>query len=255
VLAAVAAAMAVHALGRSLSAYLARGSDVAWPASAAGAAAGGLVLALDGGRALRWSYGALAGPARVEAPDAGLVLGLALLASLAGALMLGADALAVPGSSAPPAPPASPLARMLGRRALLLAAGLVLIAAGLVFRASGAGDAFPLGMARDLGALVAAAGLLSCAVPPLLAEGISGDPVDDEQAGAVISRLVVVVALLAVLAAAAEGWLRTGTYLTPLTARLLSAALVAFAASETVTLRAPARALALVALVTGVLRS
>jgi hypothetical protein len=247
----VAAAMAAHALGRSLSAYLAKGRDVAWLSSAAGASAGGLVIAIDGGRALRWGYRVVSGPARVDAPDAGLVLGLALLVSLAGALLLAADALAVP-ASASAAPAASPLARMLGRRALMLAAGLALIAAGLVFRASG--EAFPLGVTRDLGALVAAAGLLSYAVPPLLAERVSGDALDDEQAGAVISRLVVVVALAAVLAAAVEGWLRTGTYLTPLTARLLAAALVAFAASETAQLRIPARALALASLVVGMLR-
>jgi len=254
-LAGVAAAMAAHALGRSLSAYLARGRDMAWPASAAGALAGGLVIGLDGGRALRWGYGVVAaGPVRTEAPDAGLVLGLALLASLAGALLLGADALAVPGSPASPPPPASPLARMLGRRALMLAAGLSLIAAGLVFRAAGGSESFSLDVTTDLGALVVAAGLLSCAVPPLLAERTSGDAFDDEQAGTVISRLVVVVALAAVLAAAAEGWLRTGTYLTPLTARLLSASLVAFAASETVRLHAAARVLALVGLVLAVLR-
>ena len=254
VLAGAAAAIAAHALGRSLSAYLAAGRDVAWPASAAGALAGGLVIGLDGGRALRWGYGVVSGPARSEAPDAGLVLGLALLASLAGALLLGADALAVPGSPAHPSPAASPLARMLGRRALMLAGGLSLIAAGLVFRAAGGPESFSPDVTRDLGGLVAAAGLLCCAVPPLLAERTSGDAVDDEQAGTVISRFVVVVALAAVLAAAAEGWLRTGTYMTPLTARLLSAALVAFAASETVQLRAPARALALAGLVVAVLR-
>jgi hypothetical protein len=249
-----AAAIAAHALGRSLSAYLAAGRDVAWPASAAGAVAGGLVIGLDGGRALRWGYGVVSGPARSEAPDAGLVLGLALLASLAGALLLGADALAVPASDGP-APSASPLARMLGRRALMLAAGLSLIAAGLVFRAAGGPESFSPDLTRDLGALVVAAGLLSCAVPPLLAERTAGDAVDDEQAGNVISRFVVVVALAAVLAAGAEGWLRTGTYMTPLTVRLLSAALVAFAASETVQLRAPARTLALAGLVIAVLRA
>jgi hypothetical protein len=252
VLAGVAAAMAAHALGRSLSAYLAKGRDVAWLSSAAGASAGGLVIAIDSGGALRWGYGVVSGPTRVDAPDAGLVLGLALLASLAGALLLAADALAVPASASAARPGASPLARMLGRRALMLAAGLALIAAGLVFRASG--EAFPLGVTRDLGALVVAAGLLSYAVPPLLAERASGDAVDDEQAGAVISRLVVVVVLAAVLAAAVEGWLRTGTYLAPLTARLLSASLVAFAASETAQLRIPAQVLALASLVLGVLR-
>jgi hypothetical protein len=254
-LAGAAAAMAAHALGRSLSAYLGKGSDVAVPASAAGATACALVIVLDGGRALRWSHGFASGPARVEMPDAGLVLGLALLASLAGALLLGADALAVAGLPATPSPAASPRARMLGRRALMLAAGLSVIAAGLIFRASGFGEAFSLEATRDLGVLAAAAGLLSCAVPPLLAERMAGDALDDDQAGTVISRLVVVLALAAVFAAAADGWFRAGTYLTPLAARLLSASLLAFAASETMRLRALARVIALAALLLAVLRS
>ena len=137
-LAGVAAAMAAHALGRSLSAYLARGRDMAWPASAAGALAGGLVIGLDGGRALRWGYGVVAAgrsgrrrPTRVSSSASRC-----------------SPAWPAPCCWAPtrspsrdhrrsPPPPASPLARMLGRRALMLAAGLSLIAAGLVFRAAG----------------------------------------------------------------------------------------------------------------------
>jgi hypothetical protein len=250
-----AAAIAAHALGRSLSAYLGTGRDVAWPASAAGATACALVIAVGGGGALRWTHTITSGPGRIDMPDAGLVLGLTLLASLGGALLLGADALAVAGvpTTTTPFPAASPLARMLGRRALLLAAGLSVIAAGLVFRASG--ETFSLTATRELGILMAIAGLLSCVVPPLLAERIAGDALDDDQAGTVISRLVVVVALAAVFAAAAEGWLRSGTYLTPLTARLLSASLVAFAASETMHLRALARAMAVAALLLAVFRA
>jgi hypothetical protein len=253
-LAGVAAAMGAHALGRSLSAYLAQGRDAAWPSSAAGATACGLVIALDGGRPLRWGYGVVSGSARLEVPDAGLVLGLTLLASLGGALLLGAAALAVAGAPAGPSAAASPLARRLGRRALLLASGLSLIAAGLVFRAPGSGVAFPPGTTRDLGALVAAVGLLSCAVPPLLAERACGDALDDDQAATVLSRLVVVVALAAVFAAAVEGWLRVGTYLTPLTQRLLAAALLAFAASETARWRTAARGLTLAGLLVAMLR-
>jgi hypothetical protein len=253
-LAGAAAAMGAHALGRSLSAYLAQGRDAAWPSSAAGATACGLVIALDGGWALRWGYGIVSGSDRLDVPDAGLVLGLTLLASLGGALLLGADALAVADAPAGSSAAASPLARSLGRRALLLAAGLSLIAAGLVFRAPGWVVAFPVATTKHLGALVVAVGLLSCAVPPLLAECTRGDALDDDQAATVLSRLVVVVALAAVFAAAAEGWLRAGTYLTPLTQRLLAAALIAFAASETARWRGAARALALAGLVVAMLR-
>ena len=132
VLAGAAAAVAANALGRSASAHVSSGRDPAWPSSAAAAAACSLVLALDGGRALRFEYGVPAAGARASLPGAGLVLGLTLLASLAGALLLAADALA-----ANEARPASTLARRLGRRALALAAGLALISAGLIARGSG----------------------------------------------------------------------------------------------------------------------
>ena len=58
------------------------------------------------------------------------------------------------------------------------------------------------------GALIAAGGLLAVAVPPLLADRASGDRLEDEQSASVLSRLVVVLALLATLAAGIEGWLR-----------------------------------------------
>jgi hypothetical protein len=256
VVAGVAAAMAAQALGRSVSAHLASGRDAAWPSSAAGATACGLALALDGGRVLRWSYGVASGPARIEMPDAGLVLGLALLASLAGALLLAADALAVAGvPAAPPEGPrvASPLGRMLGRRALLLGAGLCLIVAGLVLRTWGAGEGWPPAETADLGGMVAMAGLLACAVPPLLSEKVAGDPLEDDQSATVLGRLVVVATLVAVLAAGIEGWRESGTYLTVPTQRLLAASLVAFAASETTRFRAGAQALALTAVMVAVL--
>lgn len=241
-LAGAAAALAAHAVGRSVSAFLASGRDPALPSSVSGAAACGLVVALGGGRALHWDYAAVSGTARLGAPDVGLVLALTLLSSLAGALLLGADSMAVAGPA-----PASPLARMLGRRALLLGSGLSVIAFGLVFRAGGWADGLPLGGANDLAALVAAAGLLASAVPALLVHRVSGDPLDDEQSATVISRMVVVVTLAAAIAAGAEGWMRLGTYLTPLSERLLSAALVGFAAAETDHVRGTARVLALVA--------
>jgi len=248
-LAAGAAAVAAHTVARSTSAHLSSGGDAAWPASAAGAVAGGLVLAIDGGRALRWDYGLVSGAARIERPDAGLLLGLTLIASLAGTLLLAADALA-----AVEAPVSSPLARMLGRRSLLLAAGLSLLAMALVARGAAGDEGTLAANATDVAALVAAVGLLGASVPPLLAERRPGDVVEDEQSAAVLSRLVVVVALLAVLASGIEGWLRAGTYLTDTTQRLLSAALIATAAAETTRWRVMARVLAVGALVFAVVR-
>lgn len=249
VLAAAAVALAAHAVGRSLSSRLVGGRDAAWSSSATGAAACGLVVALDGGSALRWDYGLFSGPARIDAPDAGLVLGLVLLASLGGTLLLAADAL-----SAREAAPASPLARRIGRRALLLGAGFALIAAGLVLRAAGWGGGLLLDAARDAAALVTVVGLLATAVPALLVERVSGDALEDEQAATVLGRLVVVVTLAAVIAGGVEGWLRMGTYVTPLVQRLLAAALIGFAATETTRLRTGARGLTLGALLVALLR-
>lgn len=249
VLAGAAAAVAAHVLGRSASAHVSAGRDAAWPSSAAGAAAFGAVLALDGGRALRLDYGVMAGASRTSLPDVGLVLALTLVASLAGAVLLAGDALAVTE-----APPASPLARLLGRRALLLAAGLSLIAAGLlILRGPPWVTGLPTMRTTDPGVLVAMVGLLAAAVPPLLADRVRGDLVEEEQAAIVLSRLVVVLALLATLAAGIEGWLRAGTYASPLARRLLAAALVGFAASETPRWRGVARALALGALLVALL--
>jgi len=244
-LAGVTGALAAHAVGRSVWSHLAAerepaGRDAAWTASAAGAGACGLVLAVGGPGVLRWDYVALPGGASAHAWDAGLVLALTLLSSLAGALLLGADALAATETSS-----VSPLARMLGRRALLLAAGLAFIAAFLVAAVAGWIDGLLRPQAMDVAGLVAAVGLIGCAVPALLAERVCGDAFEEQQEATVLSRLVVVLALAAMFAGGIEGWLRAGTYLTPLTQRLLSAALVGFAASETTRLRTLARVLTL----------
>jgi hypothetical protein len=233
VLAGVAAAIAAHVLGRSASAHVSAGRDAAWPSSAAGATAFTVVLAMDGGSALRGDSGVV-----------GLVLGLTLIASLAATVLLAGEALAVAQAR-----PASSLARRGGRGGLLLAAGLSLVAAALVIlRGSERSTVVSWTRIAHPAVLVAMAGLLAAAVPPLRVEPVHGDLVEEEQAAIVLSRLVVVLALLATLAAGIEGWLRAGTYASPLARRLLAAGLVGFAASETPRWRGAARALALGAL-------
>jgi hypothetical protein len=217
-----AAGIAAHTLGRSASAHVAAGRDAAWPATAAAVAAAAVALAL---------------------PEGGIAISLVIVASLAAALLCAAAAWR----------PARPPVRTVGRAALVLAAGLALIAAGVVLRSSAWVAGVPITTSLAPGALVASAGLLAVAVPPLARPGAHGDLMEEEQAGTVLSRLVVVLALLATLSAGAEGWMRAGTYMTPLARRLLAAALVSFAASETPVWRGAARALALLALLLAVL--
>jgi hypothetical protein len=220
-----AGGIAAHTLGRSAAAHIAAGRDAARPALAVAVAACALVL---------WR------------PEGGVLVHLVFVASLAAALLLGASAWSGDAQR-------SPRPRRFARGALFVAAGMAVIAAGAALRASASVTGVPTTTSPAPGALVAMAGLLAVAAVPLARAGAHGDPLEEEQAGTVLSRLVVVLALLATLAAGGEGWMRAGTYMTPLARRFLAAALVAFAASETPVWRGAARALALFALLLALL--
>jgi hypothetical protein len=138
--------------------------------------------------------------------------------------------------------------------ALVMAAGAAVIAAF-------APTEGPVSLARVLGAAAAAvaAHAVGHSLPGALgtrpaeaAAPAAVDAVEEDQA-AVLSRLAVVLALLAALAAGVEGWLRAGTYVSAPAQRLLAASLASFAASETVRGREALRALALAALLLAVL--
>jgi hypothetical protein len=235
----LAALMAAAALLTGLRAAASE-SGPARAAALAGALLTAAVLFADDGRALRWSYGMGSAATRVELPGAGLLLGVTLLVTLAGTLLLG---VAVLGSGAPP-----PVVLLLGRRALVLASGLGALSAGVLgwqisqLRSAvepGAFDAWTIGGAT---AFLAAALYFTLAAPASDATGLAGR-------AKLLTSLAGLVALSAVLAAGVEAWFGSGAYLTPGVAATASAALMGFSARETTRLETLRRSLLLAALV------
>jgi hypothetical protein len=220
--AAVALVAAVGAIFRSARARLERGDDPSVFGVAAAVVGVAALASLDRGGLLRVQYRIGEGP---EAGDAALVLALALLACLASAMSLGADRLARPREV--PAP--SALARTTGRRALLVAVGLLVIGVGLVvWKAWGSlgaarGDLSLLGLAL-IAAGLGSAGLLWVASAPASpsAEGVTRD----ELSADLLTRIAVAGALAAAVAAGVEGWVQAGSVLTRDAQALLAAALV-----------------------------
>jgi len=197
------------------------------------AALGGAVLVLsmmivDGGRILRWRYGLGAGAARIELPGAALVLGLALLVSLAGALSMTVHLLA----------PSTRRSRagLVGQRLLVLGAGLGGLGVAVVAGQGLGHNAESLATgARDLAAMFLAVGVLILALIGLLAapaapEAAAGARVDPTSERAL--RLAAAAALLAAATAGFEGWRAEGTYATTTMAEAASAALLGLVAVQ-----------------------
>jgi hypothetical protein len=242
-----ALALAAAAVQAAVDARAADPRGAGWTAALGGAVLAVTLIVLDGGRILRWRYGL--GADRLELPGAALVLGLALLVTLAGTLAMAAHLL----SSGP-----APQARLLGQRLLVLAAGLaglgvaVVVAQGL----SRGRQALATG-ALDVAALLVSTGLLVLGLTRLLA------PVAPEVAsvrGARSERLLRWAAALALVAAAAAGvesWRMEGSYATPAVAEAVSAAvlgLVALQATRFALLRAVVFLLGLVVMVARAVR-
>jgi hypothetical protein len=222
--AALALTLAAAAVQAAVDARSADPRGAGWTAALGGAVLAVTLIVLDGGRILRWRYGLGAGADRLELPGAALVLGLALLVTLAGTLAMAAHLL-----SCGPAP----RARLLGQRLLVLAAGLaglgvaVVVAQGL----SRAPQALATG-ALDVAALLVSTGLLVLGLTRLLG------PVAPEVAavrGARSERLLRWAAALALVAAAAAGvesWRREGSYATPAVAEAVSVAVLGLVAVQ-----------------------
>lgn len=227
IVAAVAAAVAAIALDSSATSRAASGADPRWAAVIGGAALCLAAAAPGGGRVLAWGYALGSGPSRIDLPGAGLLLGLALLASLAGTLLLAAHLLA--GSHPPP----GGRAVVLGRRLLLLGAGVGALVVGyVVARGLSYGEAALSAGAVPVAALAAATGLLALALVVVLGEPVGDDVERQESQADHATRLAVVLAVVAAAVAGFEGWLRQGTYATPTVAALASAALLGLAALQ-----------------------
>jgi hypothetical protein len=223
-LAALALALAAAAVQAAVDARSPDPRAAAWSAALGGVALVVVLALLDGRRLLRWRYGLGAGGDRVELPGAALVLGLALLITLAGTLAMAAHLL-----SAGPAP----RARLLGQRLLVLGAGLAGLGTAVgVVQAVGRSREVVAAGALDLAALLASIGLLLLGLLRLLA------PVAPDAAGARAARserLLRLAAALATAAAAAAAVVtrRTpGSYATPSVAEAVSAAVLGLAAVQ-----------------------
>ncbi|HEY2943243.1 MAG TPA: hypothetical protein VGN09_12490 [Vicinamibacteria bacterium] len=229
--------VAALALALAAAALQAAAEDSRWPqrvGAAWEAALGGgiLVLAMmsaDGGRILRWRYGLGAGASRVELPGAALVLGLALLVSLAGALSMTVHLLtpSIHGSRA----------GLIGQRMLILGAGLGGLGVAFVaVQALGRSAESLAAGALELAAMVLAVGVLVLALLRLLAApaipgaAVAGARVDPGSERALL--LAAAAALLAAATAGFEGWRAEGTYATTTMAAAAAAAILGLVAVQ-----------------------
>jgi hypothetical protein len=240
VLAAMACAAVAASLGSEGAAWLRSGADRAWPAAGAGFALS-LVAALQGnGQSLAWrfSLGGAEGP--VPIPGAGVLVGLALVLTLAGSLALTAHLLT-------PETPSAPV-RRLGQGALVLGAGLGLLATGFVlFR----GSRSPEALGASAGGVVAlslATFTLIAALVVLIGPFSGGEADPLVHRAALEARIGGFLAVAAAAVAGLSGWLRVGSYASPTTAAAASAALLALSVLEPAKLSLPRKALGLLAL-------
>jgi hypothetical protein len=224
VLAALAFSAGAASVDSEGGAWLRSGADRAWPAALAGLA---LCLAVALPRrheALFWRLSLGAPEQLVPIPGAGILLGLALVVTLAGALALAAHLLT-------PAIPSAPM-RQFGQRALVLGAGLAILAAGFAMvRGSVAPEALASSGSQLVGLMLAAAGL-AAALVVLIGSPPSGEPQPFAVQGVLEARIGAGLTVAAAGMAGFEGWSRSGTYATPLTVVAASAALLALAVLE-----------------------
>jgi hypothetical protein len=195
-------------------------------AAVAGGACVLTLIAVDGGRILRWRFGLGAGAIRLELPGAALVLGVALLILLAGTLATAAHLLA--------RAPEGFRAGRIGQSLLVLGAGLGALGVAVV-AGQGLGrnrDALATG-AVDLATMFLATGVLALALVRLLAPKAAPNVAEDDAPRSQrLLRLAAAAALLAAAASGAEGWRAEGTYATATLAATSSAALLGLVAVQ-----------------------
>jgi len=215
------AVLVSSSVSSSLVARLSGGLRLGWVGVAGGVVAPVLLVLGDQRRVLHWGFGLGANP-RLDLPGVGLLLGLGLLASLAGSALLAADLLTAPDLRA---------AGLAGRRLILGAAGLSVLGAGLAlvkaFSASGDWRAGrePLGLILAVETLVLTAMVL-------LSKGVGADVVRLEEAACRQARLGGVLVVLTAAASMVEGFVRFGTYRSPLSVSLLGVALLGLMAVQ-----------------------
>ena len=228
--AALALALAASALQEAAEEPCsAQNLGAAWEAALGGGIFVLSLMIVDGGRILRWRFGLGAGGGRVELPGAALVLGLALLVSLAGSLLMAMHALS--------ASTHGPRARLIGQRLLVLGAGLGGLGVAVV-AGQGLGRSEPslAAGALDLAAMFLAVGVLVLALIRLLAAPAAPEAEARGTVAALASErmlhLAAAAALLAAATAGFEGWRAEGTYATTTVSGAASAALLGLVAVQ-----------------------
>lgn len=240
VFAAMALAAGAASLGSEGAARQRSGADRAWPAVWGGFAVCLAAAIPGGGESLSWRFSLGAAEARVDIPGAGLLVGLALVVTLAGSLALLAHLLT-------PQTPSTPVRRF-GQGALVLGAGLSIVAfAFILLRGSGFPEALTASAPSLVGLMLATTWLVAGLVV-LLGPPSSGDAQPWASQAALEARVGGSLAVAAAGVAGLESWLRLGSYATPFTATAASAALLALAVLEPTKLGALKKALWLVAL-------
>jgi hypothetical protein len=211
------------------------------PVLVAGAAQVALLMLVDRGAVLGWSLGVPAAAGRAPLAGAGVLLGSALIAALAGCLLLAAMRLA-----GGPEGVRQPGRAALGLAALLAGAGLLL---AVVRVASLPGEAGSSSW-QPLVGIAAATVILSGS----LVATRKGAPPLASRLGALALPLAALAALALAIALAVSGVLRDGTYATHAAAAAAATGLLGLSALETTGAPGPRRVAFLVALLALALR-
>jgi len=189
------------------------------PVLVAGLALVLLLLLVDRGAVLAWSFGVTAAAGRVPLAGAGVLLGAALVAALGGSLLLIAQRLAGTREDARPAGRAA-----LGLAVLLAGAGLLLAVVRVASLPGEVDRTSRLALAGVAGAAAVLAGSLFATRP--------GAPALASRLGALALPLAVLLAAALAIVLAVSGVLGDGTYATPAAASAAATALLGLSALE-----------------------
>ena len=190
------------------------------PVLVAGMALVLILLLVDRGAVLAWSFGVPAAAGRAPLAGTGVLLGAGLVAALGGCLLLVAQRLAGEGEGARPAGRAA-----LGLAVLLAGAGVLLAVVRVASLPGGVEGASLPTLAGLAGAVTVLAGSLFATRP--------GAPLIASRLGALVLPSAALVAVALAIAVAVSGVLRDGTYATPAAAAAAATALLGLSALET----------------------
>ena len=205
------------------------------PVLVAGTTLLGILLLVDRGAVLAWSFGVAAAAGRAPLAGTGVLFGAALVATLGGCLLLAAQRLAGDGEAARPAGRAS-----LGLAVLLAGAGILLAVVRVSSLPGEVEGASLLPLAGLAGAVAVLAGrsLRPGRAPPPIVSRL----------GVLALPAAALVAVALAIAVAVSGVLRDGTYATPAAAAAAATALLGLSALEATGAPGPRRFAFLLAL-------